>query len=67
MDHRFGDLSQGYVGNPRRPDPDAAGCFRTDPNPLNLFDAEVLLSLQTSQTPAPPSTSPAAPSTGIAL
>jgi prophage tail gpP-like protein len=43
--------------------PDA---FEPDPNPLNLFDAELLLSPRTSQTPAPPSTSPAAPSTSSA-
>jgi prophage tail gpP-like protein len=32
--------------------------FTPDPNPLNLFDAELALSPQTSQAPAPPSTNP---------
>jgi prophage tail gpP-like protein len=36
--------------------------FLPDPNPLNLFDQELLLSPHTPQAPAPPSTSPAAPS-----
>jgi prophage tail gpP-like protein len=44
--------------------PDA---FLPDPNPLNLFDAELLRSPQTSQAPAPPTTSPAAPSTSAPL
>jgi prophage tail gpP-like protein len=35
--------------------PDA---FNPEPNPLNLFDNELLNSPQTSQSPAPPSTSP---------
>jgi hypothetical protein len=37
--------------------------------PLNLFDAELLRSPRTSQAPtqAPPTTSPAAPVSGMAL
>lgn len=35
--------------------PDA---FEPDPNPLNLFDAELARSPRTSQSPAPPSTNP---------